>query len=92
MKEKPLIADDFAATAGWAIEDPSAASARLQPPRAEPASGFDPYQRREQPKPRSRKKDLRKLSEWIEAKRKAEALKRQEAAAALADQKSSRKA
>jgi hypothetical protein len=31
------------------------------------------------------------LSEWIEAKRKVDALKRQEAAAALAKQKSSRK-
>jgi hypothetical protein len=68
------------------------ASTRLRPPREPAASGSNPYQNREQLKPRSRKKDLRKLSEWIEAKRKAEALKRQEAAAALAHQKRSQKA
>jgi hypothetical protein len=89
MKKQPPIAEEFPAAAGWAIEDPSVASARVRPPREEPAAGVDPYQSREQIKPRSRRKDLRKLSEWIEAKRKADELKRQEAAAAVANRKGS---
>jgi hypothetical protein len=91
IKEKLPTREGAAAAERWAIEDPGAASARLRPPRTQPGSGSDPYQSQGQHKPRSGKKDLRKLSEWIEAKRKVDALKRQEATAALAKQKSPRK-
>jgi hypothetical protein len=89
MKEKPPTREGSAAAQRWAIEDPGVDSVRPRPLRAQPGSGSDPYQSQGQIRPRSGKKDLRKLSEWIEAKRKVDALKRQEAA--LADQKSSRK-
>ena len=91
MKDKPPIREGAAAAERWAIEAPDVALARLRPPQTQPGSGSDPYQSHGQVKPRSGKKDLRKLSEWIEAKRNVDALKRQEAAAALAKQKSSRK-
>ena len=91
MKEKLPTREGAAAAERWAIEDPDVASARLRPPRTQPGSGSDPYQSQGQIRPRSGKKDLRKLSEWIEAKRKVDALKRQEATAALAKQKSPRK-
>jgi hypothetical protein len=42
-----------------------------------PVSRFDPYQGAMSAKPPSRKKDLRKVQEWLEAKRRAEALKRE---------------
>ena len=91
MKDKPRIGEKAAPAAEWTIEEPSVAPVRPRLPGEQSASGLDPYQSREQLKPRSRKKDLRKLSEWIEAKRKVDALKRQEATAALAKQKSPRK-
>ena len=42
-----------------------------------PVSRFDPYQGVMSGKPPSRKKDLRKVQEWLEAKRRAESLKRE---------------
>jgi len=42
------------------------------------ASRFDPYQGAISAKPPSRKKDLRKVQEWLEAKRRAEKLKREQ--------------
>ena len=47
----------------------------------EGSKGFDPYQGALSAQPPRRKKDLRKVGEWLEAKRRAEELKRQEAAA-----------
>jgi len=41
-------------------------------------SRFDPYQGAMSAKRPSRKKDLRKVGEWIEAKRRAEQLKRED--------------
>jgi hypothetical protein len=41
------------------------------------ASRFDPYQGVMSAKRPSRKRDLRKVQEWLEAKRRAEALKRE---------------
>ena len=45
--------------------------------------GFDPYQGAFSGQPPPRKKDLRKVGEWLEAKRRAEELKRQEAASGV---------
>jgi hypothetical protein len=42
------------------------------------ASRFDPYQGALSANRSSRKKDLRKVGEWLEAKRRAEQLKREE--------------
>jgi hypothetical protein len=41
-------------------------------------SRFDPYQGAMSAKPPSRKRDLRKVEEWLKAKRRAEQLKRDE--------------
>jgi hypothetical protein len=45
------------------------------------ASRFDPYQGVMSGKPPSRKRDLRKVEEWLKAKRRAEELKREETGA-----------
>jgi hypothetical protein len=55
--------------------------ARARLAEREAASAFDPYQG-VMSKPASRKRDLRKVEEWLKAKRRAEELKRQEAGAA----------
>jgi hypothetical protein len=44
-----------------------------------PISRFDPYQGTMSAKPPSRKKDLRKVQEWLEAKRRAERNKKDDA-------------
>jgi hypothetical protein len=93
-KDKPPIRQAVAASpaAELSIEDTAVALVRMGRPHNKSASGFDPYEGRLRPKPPSRKKDLRKLGEWIEAKHKADELKRQEAARApLADRGSSKK-
>jgi hypothetical protein len=43
-------------------------------------SRFDPYQGAVSGKPPNRKRDLRKVQEWLEAKRRAERLKKENAA------------
>lgn len=80
-KDKRPTNDEAAASPSGrlSIEDTCVALARLGRPN-KMASGFDPYAGALAPKPPARKKDLRKLGEWIEAKQKAEELKRQEAA------------
>jgi len=55
--------------------------ARAGPKRA---SAFDPYAGAVPARPPAAKKDLRKLGEWIKAKRMAEELKRQEEAEQIA--------
>lgn len=72
-----------APAAKLSIEDTVVTLARLARARSKLASGFDPYGGALLPKPPARKKDLRKLGEWIEAKHKADEIKRQEAALAL---------
>jgi hypothetical protein len=44
-----------------------------------PVSRFDPYQGAMSAKPPSRKRDLRKVGEWLEAKKRAERLKKENA-------------
>jgi hypothetical protein len=58
----------------WSIEDTGMVKARLGENAS--ASRFDPYQGTAIKKP-SRKRDLRKIGEWLVAKRRAEALKRE---------------
>jgi len=58
----------------WSIEDTGSAKARIGEKAS--ASRFDPYQGAAMKKP-SRKRDLRKIGEWLEAKRRAEAPKRE---------------
>ena len=48
-------------------------------PRPRPVSRFDPYQGAMSALQPSRKRDLRKLEEWLKAKGMAEAVKREEA-------------
>jgi hypothetical protein len=59
------------------IEDTARTKQRL----AKAKHGSDPYDGALVNKVPSRKKDLRKLGEWLEAKRKADELKRQESEA-----------
>lgn len=61
------------------VEDTGETLARLGRGRNKLASVFEPYGRALMPKPPARKKDLRKLGEWIEAKHKADEIKREEA-------------
>jgi hypothetical protein len=49
-------------------------------PRPRPVSRFDPYQGTMSALQPSRKRDLRKLEEWLRAKGMAEAVKREEVA------------
>jgi hypothetical protein len=56
------------------------ATARTRLALRQGPKGFDPYQGAFSSQPPRRKKDLRKVGEWLEAKRQAEELKRQEAA------------
>jgi hypothetical protein len=60
--------------AGPPVEDTVGANRPLRKIAVSP--GRDPYQRAVTKKPSS-KRDLRKLSEWIEARRRAEAAKRE---------------
>ena len=60
----------------WSIEDTGTPETRLV--RTKRASGFDPYDGTMSAKPPSRKRDLRKVDEWLKAKRRAEQLKREE--------------
>ena len=46
----------------------------------QPVSRFDPYQGALSAKQPSRKLDLRKVQEWLEAKKRAERLKKEDAA------------
>jgi hypothetical protein len=59
----------------WSIEDTMKAKVRLH--QGQPVSRFDPYQGVMSTKPPSRKRDLRKVGEWIEAKRRAERNKKE---------------
>jgi hypothetical protein len=54
---------------------------KLRVSKAKHVGGIDPYDGALANKAPSRKKDLRKLGEWLETKRKADELKRQEEAA-----------
>jgi hypothetical protein len=56
------------------MEDAATAKARLAQKKG---SGFDPYQGAFAKQPPRRKKDLRKVGEWLESKRRAEILKRE---------------
>jgi hypothetical protein len=82
--DKPPIRQTAAATpaAKFSIEDAAVALVRLARLHNKSASGFDPYAGASTLKPPARKKVLRKLGEWIDAKRKAAEIKRQEAALA----------
>lgn len=62
------------------IEDTGVTLARLRRLPDGSASQCNPYGGVLIPKPRTRKKDLRKLGEWIKAKHKVEDITRQEAA------------
>ena len=57
---------------GLSTEDADTAKARLAQKRG---SAFDPYQGAFANQPPRRKKDLRKVGQWLEAKRRAEGLK-----------------
>ena len=83
-KDKPPIRQTAAATpaAKFSIEDTAVALVRLGRLHNKSASGFDPYAGALTPKPPGRKRDLRKLGEWIDAKHKADEIKRQDAALA----------
>jgi hypothetical protein len=70
--------DPQSARSTFSIEDTAAARARLERGKRGP-SAFDPYAGAVPERPPAAKKDLRKLGEWIKAKRTAEELKRQEA-------------
>jgi hypothetical protein len=59
----------------WSVEDTGMAKARIGDKTA--SSKFDPYQGAAA-KPRSRKRDLRQVQEWLEAKRRAAALKHED--------------
>jgi hypothetical protein len=61
----------------WSIEDTGTASKRLAVSKS--PGKFDPYEGAFASKPPSRKRDLRKVQEWQEAKQRAEELKRGEA-------------
>lgn len=58
----------------WSIEN----TAKVRLGQGKPATRFDPYQGVMSAKPPSRKRDLRKVEEWLKAKRRAEQLKREE--------------
>jgi hypothetical protein len=58
------------------VEDRAMAKVRMG--MGQPVSRFDPYQGAMSTKRTGRKKDLRKVGEWIEAKRRAEQLKRED--------------
>jgi hypothetical protein len=70
--------DPQSARSTFSIEDTAAARARLERGKRGP-SAFDPYAGAVSARPPTAKKDLRKLGDWIKAKRTAEELKRQEA-------------
>jgi hypothetical protein len=72
--------DAHSALSKLSIEDTNMDRARLK--RA--PSAFDPYAGAAPARPPATKKDLRKLGEWIKAKRTAEELKRQEEAEQVA--------
>ncbi len=76
-KGKQLIrrAGEATQSGELAIEGDAATSARVIRRSNKSALGFDPYGRTLMPEPPTRKKDLRKLGEWIAAKRKAESAK-----------------
>lgn len=59
----------------WSIENTVVTKFRLR--QQTPASRFDPYQGAIPVKPPGRKRDLRKIEEWLKAKRRAEQLKRE---------------
>lgn len=83
-KDKPPIGQTAAATpaAKFSIEDTAVALVRLGRLRNKSASGFDPYAGALTAKPPARKRDLRKLGEWIDVKHKADEIKRQDGALA----------
>ncbi len=60
------------------VEDTSRVKQRMG--MGAPISRFDPYQGAMTAKPPSRKRDLRKVGEWLEAKRRAERLKKEDTA------------
>ena len=60
----------------WSIENTGLAKVRLG--QGKPATRFDPYQGVMSAKRPSRKRDLRKVEEWLKAKRRAEQLERGE--------------
>jgi hypothetical protein len=72
-KGKPPVepAPAEAATLTLTIEEPP-----VRPDRSS-HRGIDPYDGVLSPKAPGRKKDLRKLGEWIEAKRKADAIRQE---------------
>jgi hypothetical protein len=63
-------------TSPLSIEDTGLVKRRMG--MGQSASRFDPYQGALSAKPPSRKRDLRKVEEWLKAKRRAEQLKREE--------------
>ena len=59
----------------WGLKDTGVAKSRLRAQK--PPARFDPYQGVMSVKQPSRKKDLRKVEEWLKAKRRAKELKRE---------------
>jgi hypothetical protein len=57
----------------WGLESAGVTKSRLR--QVKSSSRFDPYQGAIPVKPPSRKRDLRKIEEWLKAKRRAEQLK-----------------
>jgi hypothetical protein len=70
--------DAQSAPSQLSIEDTATVRARFERGKPGP-SAFDPYAGALPARPPTAKKDLRKLGEWIKAKRTAEELKREEA-------------
>jgi hypothetical protein len=62
-------------TSPFSAEDTGVVKRRMG--MGQSVSRFDPYQGAVSTKPPSRKRDLRKVQEWLEAKRRAEAIKRE---------------
>jgi hypothetical protein len=71
QKDKDLKSPQFS------IEDTGMVKLRMG--MGQPVSRFDPYQGAMTAKRASRKRDLRKIEEWLKAKSRAEALKREDA-------------
>jgi hypothetical protein len=59
----------------WNLEDTGTARTRLKQSRS--GSRFDPYQGTYEGRKPSRKRDLRKVQEWLEARDRAEQIKRE---------------
>ena len=74
--EARMHKDKHATDPEWSIEDTGTSEVRLVQKKR--TGGFDPYQGAISERPPSRKRDLRKIDEWLKARRRAEQLKRED--------------